>query len=97
MARRVRNTAGPYRRGPVVLRGSQVPAESSSAEFLGTERSADWLDLDPWRVLRIQSDFVEGFGALAEIGPAISVFGSARTARNPQEYLWGETIGRLLV
>ncbi len=96
MARRVRNASGVYRRGPVVLRGSQVPTESSSAEFLGTERSADWLDLDPWRVLRIQSDFVEGFGALAEIGPAISVFGSARTVRGSQEYLWGEIIGRLL-
>ena len=34
---------------------------------------------DPWRVLRIQSEFVEGFGALAELGPAVSVFGSART------------------
>ena len=34
---------------------------------------------DPWRVLRIQAEFVEGFGALAELGPAISVFGSART------------------
>ena len=34
---------------------------------------------DPWRVLRIQAEFVEGFGALAELGPAIGVFGSART------------------
>ena len=34
---------------------------------------------DPWRVMRIQSEFVEGFGALAELGPAVSVFGSART------------------
>ena len=34
---------------------------------------------DPWRVLRIQAEFVEGFGALAELGPAIAVFGSART------------------
>ena len=35
---------------------------------------------DPWRVLRIQSEFVDGFGALAELGPAVAVFGSARTA-----------------
>jgi uncharacterized protein (TIGR00730 family) len=96
MARRVRNVAGPYRQGPILLRGSQVPTSSSSAEFLGARRSTDWLDLDPWRVLRIQSDFVEGFGALAEIGLAISVFGSARTAHGSREYLWAETIGRLL-
>jgi uncharacterized protein (TIGR00730 family) len=78
------------------MRGSQVPTSSSSAEFLEARRSTDWLDLDPWRVLRIQSDFVEGFGALAGVGPAISVFGSARTARGSREYVWGETIGRLL-
>lgn len=96
MARRVRNGSG-YRRGSVLLRGDQVPAASSSAEFLGPRGSTDWLDLDPWRVLRIQSDFVEGFEALAGIGPAISVFGSARTPRDSQEYRWGETIGGLLV
>lgn len=39
----------------------------------------DWVHTDPWRVLRIQSEFVEGFGALAEIPRAVSVFGSART------------------
>jgi uncharacterized protein (TIGR00730 family) len=95
MARRVRNGSG-YRRGSVLLRGDQVPTASSSAEFLGSRKPTDWLDLDPWRVLRIQSDFVEGFEALAGIGPAISVFGSARTPQDSQEYRWGETIGRLL-
>jgi uncharacterized protein (TIGR00730 family) len=39
----------------------------------------DFLDSDPWRSLRILSEFVEGFDALAEVGPAVSVFGSART------------------
>ena len=33
---------------------------------------------DSWRVLRIQGEFVEGIDALAEIGAAVSVFGSAR-------------------
>jgi len=96
MARKVR-VAGSYRRGPVLLRGNQVPSSSTSAEFLGPRATTDWLDLDPWRVLRIQSDFVEGFGALAEIGPAISVFGSARSVRGSREWLWAETVGRLLV
>jgi uncharacterized protein (TIGR00730 family) len=48
-------------------------------------------------VLRIQSEFVEGFGTLAEIGPAISVFGSARTAPDSWEYAAGVRIGRALV
>jgi uncharacterized protein (TIGR00730 family) len=47
-------------------------------------------------VLRIQSEFVEGFGTLAELGPAISVFGSARTKQGNLEWRRGEQVGRLL-
>ena len=52
---------------------------------------------DPWRVLRIQAEFVEGFGALAELGPAIAVFGSARTPVDHPFYAVGEEVGRKLV
>lgn len=52
---------------------------------------------DAWRVLRIQSEFVEGFGTLADLGPAVSVFGSARTGQGTQEYALGVELGRLLV
>jgi len=51
---------------------------------------------DAWRVLRIQSEFVEGFGTLADLGPAISVFGSARTGEGTDEYALGVEIGRRL-
>lgn len=34
---------------------------------------------DPWRVFRIMAEFVDGFHELSEIGPAVSIFGSART------------------
>ncbi|MCJ7665985.1 MAG: TIGR00730 family Rossman fold protein, partial [Actinobacteria bacterium] len=34
---------------------------------------------DPWRVLRIQSEFVEGFNTLAGIGSCVSIFGASRT------------------
>ena len=51
---------------------------------------------DPWRVLRIQSEFVEGFGALAELGRAVSVFGSARVDADDPEYALGRQVGRLL-
>lgn len=96
MARNLRPHTRNYRRGQVLLRGAQMPETSSSADLLA--RSApDWLELDPWRVLRIQSEFVEGFGALAGLGPAISVFGSARSERGSREYAWGESIGQLLV
>ena len=52
---------------------------------------------DPWRVLRIQAEFVEGFGVLAELGPAVTVFGSARTPRDHPEYAFGERLGAALV
>ena len=38
----------------------------------------DFTSSDPWRVLRIQGEFVHGFDTLAHIGPAVTVFGSAR-------------------
>jgi len=41
---------------------------------------------DPWRVLRIEGEFVRGFDALADIGPAVTIFGSARTAPGSTEY-----------
>ena len=54
----------------------------------------DWVHTDPWRVLRIQAEFVEGFGALAELGPAVSVFGSARTARDTDYERASSSAGR---
>ena len=46
--------------------------------------------------MRIQTEFVEGFGTLAELGPAISVFGSARTARDHWSYAAAVELGRQL-
>ncbi|WP_236685345.1 TIGR00730 family Rossman fold protein [Demequina salsinemoris] len=85
-----------YRKGPVLLRGRNVPTTSTSGRLLGEQDSPSWLHDDPWRVLRIQSEFVEGFGALAELGPAITVFGSARSKVDANDYAHAETVGRLL-
>ena len=49
---------------------------------------------DPWRVLRIQAEFVDGFGALAELGPAVTIFGSARTSKTDPLYKAARTVGR---
>lgn len=86
-----------YRKGPVILRGRNVPASSTSGRLLSEQDPPHWLHEDPWRVLRIQSEFVEGFGALAELGPAVSVFGSARSKPDAHDYAQGETAGRMLV
>jgi uncharacterized protein (TIGR00730 family) len=55
-----------------------------------------FLDSDPWRALRILSEFVEGFEALAGIGPAVAVFGSARTPEGDPQYELGRRIGAAL-
>ena len=70
---------GTYHRGPIIMRGDMIPADNTTANLLRPDDGAGWLHMDPWRVLRIQSEFVDGFGALAELGPAVAVFGSART------------------
>ncbi|MDO8106886.1 TIGR00730 family Rossman fold protein [Isoptericola sp. b441] len=86
-----------YRKGPVLLRRGQVPSTTTDQRLLARGGAADWVHSDPWRVMRIQSEFVEGFGALAEIGPAVSVFGSARTGRDEPAYAMAREVGRLLV
>ena len=65
--------------GPVMRRGRQVRSSTTDQRLLDHRGPSDWVHTDPWRVLRIQSEFVEGFGMLAELGKAITVFGSART------------------
>ena len=86
-----------YFQGPVVMRRSKVPGSTTDQRLLDTGGGADWLHTDPWRVMRIQSEFVNGFGALAELGPAVSVFGSARTRPDAPGYALGERVGRALV
>ncbi len=86
----------PYTKGPLTLRGRLVPAQTADQRLLESRDSVDWLHQDPWRVMRIQSEFVEGFGALAELGPAVSVFGSARLGRDHEDYARAEAIGAAL-
>jgi uncharacterized protein (TIGR00730 family) len=85
------------RQGPVTLRGDQIPATTTDQRLLDRRGSADWVHTDPWRVLRIQAEFVEGFGLLAELGPAVSIFGSARAQRGSRAYLTAEAIAAGLV
>lgn len=62
-----------------------------------TTRDPEFLHTDPWRALRILGEFVDGFDALARIGPAVSVFGSARTAPDSPWYGAAQEVGRILV
>ena len=84
-------------RGPVVLRRDRRNESSTTDQRLLDSRGpSDWVHTDPWRVLRIQSEFVEGFGMLAELPRAVTVFGSARTGRDHPEYAAGRALGAAL-
>ncbi|MCG8923936.1 TIGR00730 family Rossman fold protein [Lentzea sp. CC55] len=84
-------------RGPVVLRRERRDELTTTDQRLLDSRGpTDWVHTDPWRVLRIQAEFVEGFGALAEVPSAVTVFGSARTGRDHPEYQIGRDLGAAL-
>ena len=57
----------------------------------------DFTDQDPWRVLRIQGEFVEGFDALSKVGPCAAIFGSARTRPEDPYYAKASETASLLV
>lgn len=84
---------GRIRRGPVT-----TPASTGATDDLELlqRRDASFRDEDPWRALRIMSEFVEGFDALASIPPAVSVFGSARVGEQGPEYEAARAAGRAL-
>jgi uncharacterized protein (TIGR00730 family) len=81
------------RQGPATLRGKHIPKTTTDQRLLDRRGPGDWVHTDPWRVLRIQAEFVEGFGLLSELGPAVSVFGSARTLPGTVDYDRAEQIG----
>lgn len=90
------------RRGGQVLRGAAAHVPTFDQLLLDARQPGAALpaasDLtsttsDAWRVLRIQAEFVEGFGTLAGLGPAVSVFGSARTPEGSDGYALAREVG----
>jgi uncharacterized protein (TIGR00730 family) len=98
-------TGGPVRRsGRIVMRHDAAarigkPGSTEDEKFLErrpvTDRP-DFVDSDPWRALRILSEFVEGFDALAAVGPAVTIFGSARAPEGSSDYELARDIARRL-
>jgi uncharacterized protein (TIGR00730 family) len=75
-------------------------ASASSSEdaqlLMSSGKSRDFVSTDPWRVLRIMSEFVAGFGLLSTMGPAVTIFGSARTQPNSLDYAMAVATAELL-
>ena len=84
-------------RGPVRLRRSQIQSGTTDQRLLDSRGPTDWVHTDPWRIMRIQAEFVEGFGLLADLPAAVCVFGSARTPRDHPEYASAQALGAALV
>ncbi len=80
--------------GPVTLRHHHVRRSTTDQRLLDRRGPSNWVHTDPWRVLRIQAEVVEGFGTLSELGTAVAVFGSARVARDHVQYRYAEDLGR---
>jgi uncharacterized protein (TIGR00730 family) len=76
------------RRGALVVRGSGTADRRTEDLKLLRSHEPDltFQETDTWRTLRIMGEFVEGFDALAEIGPAVTIFGSARVGRRNRYY-----------
>ena len=75
--------------------GGRRPTEDEKLLASRRDRAA-FLDTDTWRVLRIQSEFVEGFEALAGVERGVAVFGSARTPVDSEAYGIARRVGEEL-
>ncbi len=77
--------------------GGPVRRKTQDERLLsGPAERAAFRETDTWRVLRIMGEFVEGFEELAGLGPAVTIFGSARVARDDEAYATAVEVGRLL-
>jgi uncharacterized protein (TIGR00730 family) len=95
MPRRARPPVG-RTSGAVVMRGTTTrPTEDQL--LLQAAREPTFLQTDTWRALRILGEFVEGFETLATVGPAVTVFGSARAQRSDPTYRLARRVAHRLV
>jgi uncharacterized protein (TIGR00730 family) len=92
-----------HQANPTLSRAARAGAPTEDERLLESPAKAEaapgpaFTSTDPWRVLRIMGEFVEGFDALAGLGPAVTIFGSARVPPGTPEYLAAEQTASRLV
>lgn len=86
------------RQNPQLDRNTRMERSTQDEQLLTkpTPEQRQFTDTDPWRVLRITGEFVEGFDTLAGLGPAVTIFGSARTKGDTPMYDAAVETARLL-
>jgi uncharacterized protein (TIGR00730 family) len=80
----------------LTLRREPVPSSTADEKLLDSHHRREWKTKDAWRSLRILSEFVEGFDSLADLPPAVSVFGSARSTPDSPECEMAADLGAAL-
>ena len=76
---------------------NQMPPKTTQDEqLLESPRADEFTHTDPWRVFRIMGEFVEGFDELASLNRGISIFGSARSKPEDDDYKAAEETAALL-
>ena len=88
----------PPQANPSLNRAARTGRPTEDEQLLLRPAGPDvsFINTDPWRVLRILGEFVAGFDALADVGPAVSVFGSARMDQNDPTYWLAVEVSRRL-
>jgi uncharacterized protein (TIGR00730 family) len=89
-------SASERHRGAVTLRRESIPPSTADERLLDSHHRGEWKTKDAWRALRILSEFVEGFDTLADLPPAVSVFGSARSKPDSPECELAADLGAAL-
>ena len=73
------------------------PSDTQDLQLLTPPHTQpDFTQTDPWRVLRVMSEMVAGFDKLADLGPAITIFGSARVRPGDDQYETAVAMARAL-
>nr|WP_257202440.1 TIGR00730 family Rossman fold protein [Corynebacterium cystitidis] len=84
-------------RGPLLMRHDDSEGSTFDQRLLELGSDHEWKHADPWRIMRIQSEFVAGFDALTDMPKAVTVFGSARLNEGTPEYEKSREVGKALV
>lgn len=85
-------------KSPSLNRAARSNKPTEDEQLLAAPRpdQAQFTHTDPWRVLRITGEFVEGFDMLADLGPAVTMFGSARVRPDSPLYEAARETARLI-
>jgi len=78
------------------IRNLTVPVTEDEKLLQQPAPGLDFTRTDPWRVMRITSEFIEGFDTLASVEKGVTIFGSARTSPEDPMYKAAEEVARLL-